>query len=130
MNMETTEQVVTPQVVAKRIELWPRRIMYPCSEPGCGALTNGGRCQSHKLEREQLRGSSAKRGYDGRWRKFRLWFLADHPLCQDCGEDHPSAATEVHHVKKVREFPELQFFEDNCMALCHDCHSRWTLRGE
>src|ERR1019366_9090359 len=105
----------------------PQAILHPCPEPGCSVLTNGGRCRAHKVDRSRERGSSAARGYDCRWRKFRLWFLVDHPLCQDCGEDHPSAATEVHHVKKVREYPELQFFEDNCMALCHDCHSRRTL---
>ena len=57
-----------------------------------------------------------------RWRRFRLWFLRQHPLCQACG----AAAQDVHHKVDRRDMPGLAFVEENCTALCHACHSRVT----
>jgi 5-methylcytosine-specific restriction endonuclease McrA len=39
-------------------------------------------------------------------------------------------ATDVHHVAKVAEHPELKLIESNCKALCHECHSARTGKGE
>jgi 5-methylcytosine-specific restriction endonuclease McrA len=39
-------------------------------------------------------------------------------------------ATDVHHVMKVAENPEMKLIESNCMALCHECHSARTGMGE
>src|SRR5450759_475378 len=102
----------------------------PCAEPGCASLTDAGRCEAHRIERERFRGSASSRGYGRRWQRFRTVFLSDHFLCEDCPPNHPRPATEVHHVKKLRDFPELKYAEENCMALCHDCHSKRTMRGE
>jgi 5-methylcytosine-specific restriction enzyme A len=49
------------------------------------------------LDRE--RPSAARRGYDGRWRKARAEFLAEHPLCAHClAEGRLTPATVVDHV--------------------------------
>src|SRR5947199_100548 len=64
------------------------------------------------------------------WRKYRAWFLAVNPLCIECeaaGRTVPT--TEVDHVKKRKDHPELAFNPDNCRALCKGCHSRNTQQG-
>jgi hypothetical protein len=63
-----------------------------------------GTCPAHSKNADQNRGNSAQRGYTWRWRKFRAYFLsqADHALCEDC---NLKQSTDVHHVKKVRDFP-------------------------
>jgi len=69
--------------------------------------------------------------YDSRWERFRAAFLADNPWCVDCfmaGRTTP--ANEVHHVRRVRDYPELLLDPSNCMALCAGCHSIRTNRGE
>lgn len=75
---------------------------------------------------DQRRGSSAQRGYDSNWRRFRDWFLSRHPLCESEFRCR-SIATEVHHVRKVSDWPEGRLYESNCQALCAYHHRR--LRG-
>lgn len=80
---------------------------------------------------DQQRGSAAKRGYDRQWRKFRIAFLRQHPLCEDCLENkRVTAATDVHHKIKVALNPRLKLVESNCKALCSACHDRRTALGE
>jgi len=103
----------------------------PCRNPHCGELVERGYCkscqsQSTSARDVRQRGSSAQRGYDYTWQKFREWFLRRHPACEDCGR----LATEPHHIKKVAQFPELRLVEENCKALCHECHAKRTARGE
>jgi 5-methylcytosine-specific restriction protein A len=105
--------------------------MRPCARAGCGNVVVKGHCDGCKprspaVVKERWRGSSWQRGYDAAWLRFRAWFLGRHPACNDCGR----LATEVHHVKKVRDSPELRLVESNCMALCHEDHSKRTARGE
>ena len=112
------------------------RIKRPCSAPNCPALVESGYCPAHAgraLIREKQydtqRGSSAKRGYDAAWKKFRAWFLAqpEHVICEDCSR---KPSIEAHHVKKVAEYPELRLVESNCRGLCKGCHSARTAKGE
>jgi 5-methylcytosine-specific restriction endonuclease McrA len=54
-----------------------------------------------------------------------------HPLCEDCsGRGTVEAATEVHHIEKVRRRPELRLAWGNLMPLCDGCHNARTARGE
>jgi hypothetical protein len=62
-----------------------------------------------KHEYELQRGSSSSRGYGADWKRFRLLYLQAHPLCEDCTQRHHiTAATEVHHIHKPRDRPELR----------------------
>jgi 5-methylcytosine-specific restriction protein A len=80
---------------------------------------------------DRERGSSHARGYDRNWRRFRIGFLARNPLCADCERrELLTPATEVHHVAKVADRPDLRFDPANVMALCQPCHSARTARGE
>lgn len=106
-----------------------------CSYPGCSALVAAGRCEQHRAagrrEQDRWRGSAASRGYDRTWRRVRLMYLAEYPLCADCEAlGRAQAATEVHHRAKVADAPERRLDPGNLMALCHECHASRTGRGE
>jgi 5-methylcytosine-specific restriction enzyme A len=106
-----------------------------CPVAGCNQLTRQSRCEKHAKERthyaDEHRPNSYQRGYDKRWAAFRQAYLADHPLCRDCdAEGHVTAAAEVHHIKKLRDRPDLQYEEANLLGLCKRHHSARTARGE
>ena len=71
-------------------EIMPRRIRRECRKLGCLNLTSNanGYCEVHQKETylsyDRNRQSSSKRGYDSRWRKYRVWFLSLHPICNIC----------------------------------------------
>jgi len=70
------------------------------------------------------RPSSAKRGYGRRWQRYRLTFLASHPMC-NCGCGYP--ATDVDHIIPVSGPDDQLFWDpDNHQALTHSCHSKKT----
>src|SRR5579859_6109624 len=89
-----------------------------CTFPHCTAMaTQGYSCADHSSD--ERRGSSTERGYDADWRRFRLWFIARHPLCLDC---KIVATTDVHHILKLATHPALRLVEGNCLGLCSTCH--------
>ncbi len=109
------------------------RQLRPCKHAGCPELTRdkSGYCEAHRIDQDKQRGSASSRGYDKQWSGFRVQYLKRHPLCHDCeAEGMYVTATEVHHIKRLRDYPELKYAEDNLMGLCHECHSKRTVRGE
>jgi 5-methylcytosine-specific restriction endonuclease McrA len=66
-----------------------------------------------------------------RWRALRVQVLRrDGHKCRECGS---RGRLEVHHVRPVREAPELAFDLANLAALCGPCHARVTryeVRGD
>lgn len=70
------------------------------------------------------RPSAHRRGYTMTWRRYRLAYLREHPLCVRCGQP----ASDVDHVVPV-EGPDDDGFwvESNHQALCESCHSRKTM---
>lgn len=63
------------------------------------------------------------------WRKLRLQFLMEHPLCQEClKEDKITSAIEVHHiipissVSTIEEKKTLGFNWNNLKGLCDKHH--------
>lgn len=59
------------------------------------------------------------------WKKKRKEILRrDHYECQRCKQNHKvSKATTVHHIKHLKEHPELALDDDNLESLCSDCHN-------
>ncbi len=109
----------------------PGVVLRPCAKQTCRELVERGRCAKHAPEADRERGSSTARGYDAVWQRFRTWFIGRHPLCVDCQEQNAlTATTEVHHVKKLAEYPALRLVESNCLGLCAACHAIRTRRGE
>ena len=77
------------------------------------------------------RPSAHKRGYTRRWQQFRLWWLAQHPLCECgpscCPDGCNLAATEVDHKRPVNGPDDPGFYDEtNLSALAEACHSRKT----
>lgn len=102
--------------------------------PECLELVKG-RCVKCKGERDQKydkrRGTAASRGYDKDWRRFRTQMLVEEPLCVDCeASGRITAATEVHHIVKLRDDPSLRLEPSNVMCLCKSCHSKRTYKGQ
>lgn len=59
-----------------------------------------------------------------RWQPVRHAVLErDGWQCQRCGSRR---RLEVHHVKRVADFPELAFEPGNCLTLCGPCHTKQT----
>jgi 5-methylcytosine-specific restriction protein A len=58
------------------------------------------------------------------WRHLRAeTLLEQHNECQMCKDNGVyEEATMVHHIKYVREHPQLALTKSNLMALCDECH--------
>jgi len=54
------------------------------------------------------------------WSKTRKQHLEKQPRCAACGKD---TKLEVHHIKPVHKYPELELDPENLVTLCADpCH--------
>ena len=113
----------------------PNRPLKPCKHPNCRNLVTSGYCEEHKKDTKKAnrlydrqRESSAARGYGWKWQQYRLRFLAEHPLCEEClKEDIYEPATDVDHIQAVSGPNDPLFWEPtNHQALCHSCHSKKT----
>ena len=108
----------------------PTLAQRPCSQPGCGVLTDAGRCPAHKQQREQQRGSSTQRGYGYKWQVASKGFLRTHPLCQcpDCdeGRKRVTVATIVDHIIPHRGDMKLFWNRNNWQAMSKPCHDKKT----
>ena len=108
----------------------------PCARPGCPLLAVAGEryCDRHKKAdkkqkraQDKNRGSACKRGYGRAWQRYRLRYLAEHPLCVSCesrGQIVP--ATVVDHIKPHKGDNALFWNPKNHQGLCVRCHNRKT----
>lgn len=115
----------------------PHQPPRPCRQRGCPRVTTAshGHCDEHvglaQSLADRARGSSARRGYDRRWRKLRDAYIAEHPLCRHCQERGiVTAAAEVDHIEPHRGDIALLLDWDNLQALCAPCHSAKTARED
>lgn len=70
------------------------------------------------------------RGYDSRWVKARLRYLAQHPLCAICYQSgRTQKADVVDHIKPHRGDKSLFWDESNWQSLCKECHDYKTGKG-
>lgn len=63
------------------------------------------------------------------WRKLRIMYLSEHPLCERCLEkDKIITAEHVHHKVEIDrgnniiEKKTIGYNYENLQALCKDCH--------
>ena len=97
-------------------------VMPPTHRP------RGGR---QKREHDHDRGSSAKRGYDSKWRRARLAYLRDHPLCTYCeAEGMVTAATLIDHLYPHRWFEGIFWVRHWWVSCCDACHNGMKARIE
>lgn len=58
------------------------------------------------------------------WMRLRDLYRAEHPLCEECSKQgRTEAASDVHHIKERRDFPDLALDYSNLQALCKPCHN-------
>ncbi len=87
--------------------------------------------EQKRLEYDKERGSAASRGYDGVWRKLRLVFLTDNPLCCFCAKaKRVVQATVVDHIEPIAKRPELRLEWSNLRPLCKPCHDAHTAKEQ
>lgn len=109
----------------------PRKPRPPCSVPGCPELTSGGRCEAHRREAEQQRGSTAERGYATRWQRIRRTYLYRNPWCLLCG----GMAQVADHFPESRRSLVARGVSDpdgasRLRPLCTQCHNRETAKRQ
>ena len=81
--------------------------------------------------RQQQRGNSSQRGYNHQWKKARLAFLKENPLCVECQADgKTTAATVVDHIIPHRGDQELFWDANNWQPMCQHHQNAKTRRGE
>jgi len=59
-----------------------------------------------------------------RWRRFRNWYLRNHPFCEACEQERRGAvrAVMVDHIVELKHGGALTS-EENAMAMCWKCHA-------
>ena len=71
------------------------------------------------------RADATERGYDRKWRRVRLAYLAAHPVCERCQPRGAIVeAVHVHHKDGQGPKGERGHDPDNLEALCPSCHNR------
>lgn len=65
------------------------------------------------------------------WKRLRKVKLSMNPICEDPFGDHQKFKTtangdHVHHIKSIREEPEMRAELTNLMTVCHRCHARFN----
>ena len=114
----------------------PARVCGSCGQAFVGP------CPTCTRAREQRRGSAAERGYGGRWRQQRAWFLARYGFCGDRPDGLPpvmsrchdegrvTPATQVDHVAPHRgDGGRFRDWRGNWQALCASCGARKSQAG-
>lgn len=89
----------------------------------------GGRKASHKAYNRARANDPHERAlHTARWGKVREAALRrDLYQCQECKKLSglmPVRATQVHHIIKRKDRPDLMFSEENLMSVCARCHAR------
>ena len=75
------------------------------------------------------RESAAQRGYDTRWRKERLRWLHENPLCRPCDKrGRVKAAQEVDHIIPHNGDHALFWDRGNWQSICRECHEEKSAR--
>jgi len=107
-----------------------------CPHRGCTTLVESGRCEAHTKDKQV-----ARKQYDSnrpewhglynsdRWRKARIRYLRDHPLCVECEErGRLTPATRLDHIKDHKGDLVLFWDENNWQGLCERDHNSKTAR--
>jgi len=101
--------------------------LKPCNKHGCPNLTRESYCEQHKSiphkRYDDKRGSSSQRGYNSKWRKARLSFLQNNPLCVQCNaEGRLTVANIDDHIQPHKGDMKLFWDSTNWQPLCKHHH--------
>lgn len=96
----------------------------------CGAaVANGNKCQcqiARDRETDRQRPTAHERGYNSKWQRYRIHYLAANPNCVMC----PQPATVVDHKIPHRGNHKLFWSSKNHQSLCTHCHNSRKQRIE
>jgi 5-methylcytosine-specific restriction protein A len=112
----------------------PYKPRKPCFFPGCSELVPADErfCALHKKQDQKQydkqRGSSSQRGYGARWRRYRIRYLMEHPLCINFEECH-NVTTVVDHIVPVNKGGTF-WNPANHQPMCKNCHDRKTAKED
>jgi 5-methylcytosine-specific restriction enzyme A len=107
----------------------------PCSQPSCPrfASPNTSRCdqhaKTHRIQADNSRESSTKRGYNYRWQIASKSFLKMHPYCQcptHLGKADAPLASVVDHIIPHKNDKVLFWSRANWQAMSKACHDSKT----
>lgn len=97
----------------------------------CGGIVRDRVCDRCGPKRKPNKKQKDRPHNNRRWYAHSRAYLRDNPLCVDClSEGRTTLSTETHHIAKARENPDMMYDDANLMALCRNCHSVRTGRGE
>jgi 5-methylcytosine-specific restriction enzyme A len=114
----------------------PTRLRTPCSQPGCGNLSDGGRCDDCAAAAEAQRGTARHRGYGKRHRnRFRDAVLARDINCTLCRDNGlwVTATVADHWPLSRKELVDRGLDADdpaNGRGVCKPCHDSETARNQ
>ena len=75
--------------------------------------------------------TTSQRGYGSAWQRYRLDYLARHPLCVYCAKkQRTTPAQVVDHIAPHRGDMKLFWDGANHQALCKTCHDSTKQREE
>lgn len=107
----------------------PNTAPRPCTWNGCRRLVhgNGGRCEEHRRQADQERGTAHERGYTSAWTRAREAFLKAHPLCVHCERDGRVGQASVVDHRTPHRGDKARFWDRaNWQPLCKPHHDRKT----
>lgn len=95
----------------------------------CGRVAvYGAWCAKHRPERKRKPKQADPFYLSRAWRRFRAWYLANHPFCELClKKGQLVTAKMVDHVIELKD-GGAQLAEENVQALCWSCHANKTAR--
>jgi 5-methylcytosine-specific restriction protein A len=111
------------------------RVGKPCRQPGCPRIVKrGGYCVEHTGPRDagaydRERGSSAARGYGGKWQRIRKIKMKRNPICEDPYGIHEQEnivvmGDMVDHIIPLKLGGSNKL--TNLQTLCYSCHNKKT----
>jgi 5-methylcytosine-specific restriction protein A len=139
-SLAETSEIPAYRAISGRCGTMPISAKKPCSQPGCPALVSRGEryCPDHQRARYQRENRARsedpeRRALDAlynstRWRKYREWYLREHPLCAECERNgRTAAACIVDHIVPTADGGDF-WEESNHQPICDPCHRAKSAR--
>ena len=94
----------------------------------CGGRIRNNECdRCGPVQQQEYRGTSAERGYGGRWQRESERYKREHPLCVACEAQGVASGQRgrtgvlVDHIVPASMCPDLFWDQSNWQTLCHHC---------
>ena len=93
-----------------------------CAAFPCFYLAEPPSAYCHNHQRARVPKEAAPFYLSVQWRRFRDWYIKQHPICEQCDKEGRLTPTVmVDHIVEISDGGALTS-EDNVQALCWKCH--------